>query len=150
MTWNIFSSFVLSIVIQGLKVAMVYYFQIWNKKNETLLLVELSAVTGVLCILRYLICYRPASWNCKKSLLHFCRGARSSPTNKCLACDTKQSDGEAIVPDLWVMWCTPSLPLLSGPLQPRVVVPFRVPSMDQIEILNVFLNFLIFCVQTNC
>ena len=32
--------------------------------------------------------------------------------------------------ELWEMWNTSSLPLLSDPLWPGVVVPFRIPSMD--------------------
>ena len=38
------------------------------------------------------------------------------------------------------MWTTTSLPLLPGPLYLGVVVPVRVPPMDQIEICNHFLN----------
>ena len=38
--------------------------------------------------------------------------------------DTKQSDGEVpVMPELLGIWSTPSLPLLSGPLWPGVVVP---------------------------
>ena len=37
---------------QWLIVVIVYYFQIWNKKKTTLLLVELLAVTWVRCIFR--------------------------------------------------------------------------------------------------
>ena len=36
--------------------------------------------------------------------------------NKCPEYDTKQSDGEAPVLELWRMWSTPSLLLLLGPL----------------------------------
>ena len=39
----------------------------------------------------------------------------------------KLSDGEApVMLDLWEMWSTPSLPLLPGPLWPRVVAPDRI------------------------
>ena len=38
---------------QWLIVVIVYYFQIWNKKNTRLLLVELFAVTWFPCILRH-------------------------------------------------------------------------------------------------
>ena len=34
------------------------------------------------------------------------------------------------------MWSTPSLQLLPGPLWPRLIVPVRVPSMNQIESLT--------------
>ena len=36
--------------------------------------------------------------------------------------------------ELWGMRCTPSLPLLPGPLWPGVVAPDRVLSMGQIEL----------------
>ena len=57
-------------------------------------------------------------------------------TNSCPGCNTNASDGEAQVLELWGMWITPSLALLPGPLWLRVVVPVRVPSMDQIELFN--------------
>ena len=46
-----------------------------------------------------------------------------TPPNECPAYDTKQSDGE--VPgmlELWGMRCTPSLPLLPGPIGPYLWV----------------------------
>ena len=43
--------------------------------------------------------------------------------------DTKLSDGEAAVLDLWGMWSIPSLPLLPGTLRPEVVVYVWVLSM---------------------
>ena len=46
---------------------------------------------------------------------------------------TKQQDQ---VLQFWKMWCTPSLALLPGPLSPRVVVPIRVQSMCQIELVS--------------
>ena len=36
--------------------------------------------------------------------------------NKCPGCDTKPSDGEAPVLELWGMWSAPSMLLLPGPL----------------------------------
>ena len=36
--------------------------------------------------------------------------------------------------ELWRMWSTPLLLLLSGPLWPAVVAPDRVQSMGQIEL----------------
>ena len=54
--------------------------------------------------------------------------------NECPGYDTKQSDGEAsVILELWGMRCTPLLPLLPGPLWPRVVAPNRILSMVQIE-----------------
>ena len=41
------------------------------------------------------------------------------------------------------MWSTPHLPLLSDPLLLRVVVPARVPSMGQIELINYLLKIII-------
>ena len=58
---------------------------------------------------------------------------RKNQTNKCLGYDTKQSDSEALVIlmlKLWGMRSTPSLPSLPGLLQPKVVAPDRVLSMD--------------------
>ena len=56
--------------------------------------------------------------------------------NKCPDYDTNPSDDEAPVLELWEIWSTLTLPLLSGPLCPsEVVVLFRVPSLDQIELL---------------
>ena len=54
--------------------------------------------------------------------LHLC--------NECPGYDTKQSDGEfPVIPGLWGIRNTPSLPLLPGPLWPGVVAPDRVLSM---------------------
>ena len=41
--------------------------------------------------------------------------------------------GEALVLELWEVWSTSSLPLLSGPLWPGVVVLVGVQSMGQID-----------------
>ena len=49
--------------------------------------------------------------------------------------DTTQSDGDVpVMLELWGMRNTPSLPLLPGPLWPRVVAPDRVLSMGYIEL----------------
>ena len=37
---------------------------------------------------------------------------------------------------IWRMWSTPSLLVISGPLWPGVVVPTRVPFMDQIDLFR--------------
>ena len=57
-------------------------------------------------------------------------------SNECPGYDTKPSDGEAPVLEPWGMWNTYSLPLFLGPLWPGVVVPVRVPSMGQIELVS--------------
>ena len=52
--------------------------------------------------------------------------------------------------EIWGMWSTPSLLLLPCPLWPGVVVPFQIPSMDQIELFNRLVYFEPFnCVQKN-
>ena len=49
---------------------------------------------------------------------------RKDSPNECRGYDTKQADGEAsVILELWGMRCTPSLPLLPGPLLFRVVAP---------------------------
>ena len=65
----------------------------------------------------------PVGWGCKIHWLHLCREVRPS-TSKCPGYDIKQSDYE-----IWGMWSTPSLPLLQGPLWPRVVEPNRILCM---------------------
>ena len=50
------------------------------------------------------------------------------PCNECPRYDTKQTDSE--VPVMWELWgmqCTPSLPLLPGPIWPGVVAPDKGP-----------------------
>ena len=54
---------------------------------------------------------------------------RGNLTHKCPGYDTKLSDGEVPVLELWGMWNIPSL-------KPGVVIPVRVPSMGQIELFN--------------
>ena len=41
----------------------------------------------------------PVGLGCRIHRLHFCKGVRP-PTNECFGYDTKQSDGEAPVPEL--------------------------------------------------
>ena len=54
----------------------------------------------------------------------------SPPSNECPGYDTKQSDGEvSAVLKLWRIQSTPSLPLLPGPLWPRMVASDRAISM---------------------
>ena len=66
---------------------------------------------------------------------NFCVEGQDPPTNQCHGYDTKQSDGGVpVMLELWGMQSIRSLPLLPGPLWPRIVVPDRVLSMDQIEL----------------
>ena len=63
----------------------------------------------------------------------------------------KSSDVEAPVLEFWGMWSSPSLPFLPDPLWPRVVVPVRVPSISQIELLNSHTwNLQTECKQMSC
>ena len=55
--------------------------------------------------------------------------------NKCPRYNTKSSNGEApVMLELWVMWSTPSLPSLPGPLWLGVVTLGKVLSVDQIQL----------------
>ena len=76
---------------------------------------------------------RLVGWDCRIHWLHLCRGLRHHLANKCPRYDAKQSDGETPDLEIWRIWSTPSLPLLSDPLWPGVVAPDRVPSMGQID-----------------
>ena len=77
-------------------------------------------------------------FGCRIHRLHFCREVRP-PSNECPVYDINQSDGEAaIMLDLWGMQSTSSFPSLPGPLCPGVVAPDRVPSMGQIELLDIW------------
>ena len=58
------------------------------------------------------------------------------PQNDCPIYDTKLSDGEAPVLDLWVFWSISSLPLLPCIFWPGVVTPDRVLPMDQLEVFD--------------
>ena len=80
------------------------------------------------------------SWSFRIYQMHLCRSCEY------LEHDSRPSD----VLGLWQMWSTHSLSLLRGPLWPRVVIPIRVLSMGQIELLN-YLWYLkpLNCVQTN-
>ena len=52
------------------------------------------------------------------------------PLNRCPRYDSKQSDSEvAVMLRLWGMHSTSSLPLLPGPLWPRMIAPDRAPSI---------------------
>ena len=76
------------------------------------------------------------SWDWRILRLPICKEVKLS-SNECSEYDCKLSDGEVpVMLEFWGIWDTPSLPLLSGPLCPRVVVPVWVPSADQIELFN--------------
>ena len=57
-------------------------------------------------------------------------------SNQCPGYNTKPSDGKAPVFEFWGVWSTPSLPLIPRPPWPEMAVPFRSPSMGQIELFN--------------
>ena len=71
----------------------------------------------------------PVSWGCRIHWLLLCRGVRPL-SNKFPGYGTKQSDGEVpVMLELWVMWSTPSLPSLPGPLRLGMIAPDRTLSM---------------------
>ena len=69
---------------------------------------------------------------------------KTPPTDECPGYNTRQSDGEAPVQDLWEMWSTSSLSLLPGPLWPGMVVPIRISFLGQTRILDNFLYLKLF------
>ena len=74
------------------------------------------------------------NWGCKIHRQHLCREVNSS-TNECPVYDSKPSDRVALVIlELWEMWSTLSLYLLTGPFQLGMVAPDKVLSMDQTEL----------------
>ncbi len=68
---------------------------------------------------------------------------KTPPPNNCFGYDTKPSDSEALHLELWWMWITNLLLLLSGPLWTWMKVPVRFPSMDQKRLSNYFLVVVI-------
>ena len=77
------------------------------------------------CSLTYSLC--PVGWGCRINRLFLHRGVRYPQWMSWY--DIKLSDSE-----VWGMWSTPWLPLLSGSLWSGVVVPDRVLSMGQIQL----------------
>ena len=69
--------------------------------------------------------YCPVGRGCRIHRLLLCRGVRPPPPpNECPGYDTKQSDDEVpVMLEFWGMQSTTLLPLLPGPLWPRVVAP---------------------------
>ena len=74
--------------------------------------------------------------NQKSELFNFCLPSRlqrgkTPPPNECPGYGTTEYDGEVpVMLELWGMESIPSLPLLPGPLRPRVVPHDRALSMD--------------------
>ncbi len=63
-----------------------------------------------------------------------------TPPTSCPGYDTKQSDGETpVMLEFWGMRVPLLLPLLPGPLWPKVEAPDRVLSMGQIELNCVYM-----------
>ena len=74
------------------------------------------------------------SWNYRIRHLSLPKG-RTNP-HMCLRYNIKQSDGETPVLELLWVWCSSSLPLFPDPLWLEMLVPIRVLSIRQIELLN--------------
>ena len=71
----------------------------------------------------------PVGWGSRIHRLHLCRGVWPHP-NECPDYDVKQSDGEVpVMPGLWGIQSTPSLPLLPGPQWSGVVASDKALSM---------------------
>ena len=78
----------------------------------------------------------PVGLGCRIHRLHLCRGPRPSRSSWYPGYDTKPSNGEAPVLELWAMRSTPSLPLLPGPFCPGVVALDSVLFIGQIELFD--------------
>ena len=91
----------------------------------------------------YLRLNNSVGWDCRRHWLFLCRGVRTPPP--CPGYDTKQSNDETpVMPELWGMQSTPSLPLLPGPLCPGVVALDKVLFMGEIELNCVhMLNWIV-------
>ena len=113
-------------------------------KTSYLFYVTLSFLCNIICYLISVFVFSlvtlsgattlsPVSWAWKIHQLLLCKGVRLSPSKCPEYISIKPFDGEAPTLEFWVMWHTPSLPLLPGPLWNRVVAPDWVLSMGQIE-----------------
>ena len=74
------------------------------------------------------------------------------PKKGCSRYNTKLYLQWGSISGFWGMQCTPSLPLFSGLLWLRVVVPVRVPPISQIELFNHLQRIIIirYLKQYNC
>ena len=68
---------------------------------------------------------------CRIHQQNLCRGGKTLPDNECPEYYIKQSEGKALVLEIWGMWSTPSLLSLPHPLWLEVVAPDQVLSMGQ-------------------
>ena len=84
--------------------------------------------------------FGPFGWDCRISRLYLLKEVRHTSHNEGAGCDTKPSNGEALVLELWGIWSTTSVPWLPVCLRPGVAVPLRVTSLGQIELF--YLLFL--------
>ena len=76
---------------------------------------------------------------------------QAPPTNECPANDTKQSDGVVpVMPELWGIRSTSSLPSLPGPLWPGVVAPDKSPIYGLNRTKPWFLEFTGVFWHLNC
>ena len=95
-------------------------------------------------------CLRPVARASRICHLYLCKGLRPPPQQVSCTWRYTASDGVDPVLELWKMWSTPSLALLSRPLWPGVVVQVGVQSMGQIELFNHLLYLKPFnSMQTN-
>ena len=115
------------------------------KPSFLLLLLLLSSSSSSSSFFFFFFFFFPVGWGCRiHRILLLCRGLRP-PLQRVSWYDTKWSDGE--VPgmlELWGMQSTPSLPLLPGPLWPRVGGPGMILSIGQIELNCVLIETELF------
>ena len=77
---------------------------------------------------------------CDLDKINIAQSAGAAEYTDCISAEcpdnnAKQSNGEApVMLELWGVRSTPLLPSLPGPLWPRVVAPYRVLSMGQVEL----------------
>ena len=110
----------------SINVSLCVYVPIWKCMSESVYRVSQNRCCTV-------------GWGSRIHRLHLFRGVRPLP-NECPWYGTKRSDGEVLVmPELWGMRSTPSLPSLPCLLWLGIVVPDRVLSMDQIELNGVLM-----------
>ena len=121
----------------------------WSKTNEQNT-VNIIIITNVckIFIFQYSIIHKNCSvgWGFRMHRLLLCRRIRphthTHTQRVSWVCDTKQCDSEVLVMlELWAMPSTTSLPLLQGPLWPRVIAPARFLSMGQIKTI-LMLNWI--------